>query len=256
MLPMLTFIPSNGIKSESNKDSARSDAEMLGNMVQFVFISQIGGMVGGSSAISNSQYISSSGLIQFSTEETNGVLHTLMIGHSDESKFFKNMAKDPNICPRMKKPLTDKQNEKLSEYYPPITIVAYSFHGGNNVACEYFGEVLNTEVVENFVNQASDIIAKTKLYPAAPGLYVRATRLLGSNLNLIKFDLELECSDLLSFATLNEMLENKMALVRVGEKNGRAVISDNVVIKAGNPVHIRIGKKAYLIFPYHYNPHN
>ena len=134
--------------------------------------------------------------------------------------------------------------------------MAYYFYGGNNVACEYYGEVANTEAAKSFVNKVLDLTVKTELYPVTPGLYVRAHRRFASNLNLIKFDLELEPSELLSFPILNKVFEIEMALVRVREQDGRAVIADNIVIKAGDPIHIRIGKDAYLIFPYRYNPDN
>jgi hypothetical protein len=244
------------INSEVQRNSEFSEAGISGRVVHFAFISEIGGMVGGFSAISNSKYISRSGLIQVSREETNGVLHALMTGHTDTSVFFKNIAEDSNFCPRMEKSVVDQNSNIVSEYYPPKTLMAYFFYGGNNVACEYYGEVPNTEVAKSFVNKVLDLTAKTKLYPATPGLYVRAHRILASNLNLIEFDLELDRSDLLSFPILNKISEVQMALVRVGEKDGKAVIADNIVIKAGDPIHIRIGKVAYLVFPYRYNPGN
>lgn len=255
MVILLTMCLSFKIRPEVQKHPVSSSNEISDKVVQFAFISKIGAMVGGSSAVSNSRYISRSGLIQVSKEENNGAIHTLMTGYTDTGVFFENIV-NPNLCPRLENPDGVKKSDIVSEYYPPTTLIAYSFFGDNNVTCEYFGEVVNTDLVKNFVDQATDLIAKTKLYPATPGLYVRATRLLTSNLNLIKFDLKLKRSDLLSFVTLNKMLENKMAMVRVREKNGRAVIADDIVIKAGDPIHIRIGKEAYLLFPYHYNPHS
>jgi hypothetical protein len=223
------------------------------NVTPYIFVSEVGGMVAGFSATSHSKHISSSGLIQVSKEETNGVLHTLMTGHTDTSVFFENLAKDSNLCLQMEKPLTGKKSNMVSEYYPPGTLVAYYYSRGNSAICEYYGKVECTEVVKNLGDRVLDLVAKTRLYSAIPGLYVRAQRICALNLNLIKFDLELERSDPLSYATLNKILENEMALVRVREKNGRAVLTDNIVLKAGNPIHIRIGKCAYLIFPYRYN---
>lgn len=254
IVPLLTMSPTLEFRSKVQRDSAFSETGISDKVVHFAFISEIGGMVGGFSAISNSKYISRSGLIQVSKEETNGVLHELMTGHTDTSVFFENITKDSNFCPRMEKSVVDQNSNEVSEYYPPKTLMAYFFYGEKNVPCEYYGEVANTEAAKSFVNRVLDLTAKTKLYHATPGLYVRAQRILASNLNLIKFDLELEPSDLISFPILNKIFEITMALVRVREKDGRAVIADKIVIKAGDPIHIRIGKEAYLLFPYRYNP--
>lgn len=252
---LLTMSPSLNIKSEIREDLARSNAQKLEELVQFVFTSQIGGMVGGFSAISNSTYISLSGLIQVSKEETNGVLHTLMIAHTDTSKLFKDIASNVDFT-QMKKPITDNKNNVLSEYYPPRKLLAYFFQRENEPIYEYFGEAKYPKSCKKFLEKVSDFAAKTTLHYANPGLYVRAQRVPASNIQLIKFDLELERSDLLSFPTLNKILQNEMAMVRIYQKNGRAVIADNIVIKAGDPIYTRIGKDAYLIFPYHYDPHN
>ena len=252
---LFTIGPSFNIKPEVQEDLARANAQELEKLIQFVFTSQIGGMVGGFSAFSNSTYISLSGLIQVGKEETNGVLHTLMIAHTDTSKLFKDIASNVDFT-QMKKPLTDNKNNVLSEYYPPKKLLAYFFQRDNEPIYEYFGEAECPKSCKKFLEKVSDFAAKTTLHYANPGLYVRAQRVPASNLQLIKFDLELERSDLLSFPTLNKILQNEMALVRIYEKNGGAIIADSIVIKPGDPIHTRIGKDAYLIFPYYYDPHN
>lgn len=252
---LFTISPSFNLKPEAQGALARANAQKIEKLFQFVFTSQIGGMVGGFSAISDSTYISLSGLIQVSKEETNGVLHTLMIAQTDTSKLFEDIASNVDFT-QMKTPVTDNKNNVLSEYYPPKKLLAYFFQKENDFFYEYFEEATFPNSCKIFLEKVTDFSAKTTLHYASPGLYVRAHRVRTSNLQLIKFDLELERSDLLSFPTLNKILQNEMALVQVNNINGRAILADNIVIKAGDPIHTRIGTDAYLIFPYHYDPHN
>lgn len=252
---LFTIGPSFNIKPEVQEDLARANAQELEKLVQFVFTSQIGGMVGGFSAFSNSTYISLSGLIQVSKEETNGILHTLMIAHTDTSKLFNDIASNVDFT-QMKKPLIDNKNNVLLEYHPPKKLLAYFFKRENESIYVYFGEAKYPKSCKKFLEKVSDFAAKNTLHYAKPGLYVRAHRVPAPNLQLIKFDLELERSDLISFPTLNTILQNEMALVRIYKKNGRAVLSDNIMIKSGVPIHTKIGKDAYIIFPYHYDHQN
>ena len=104
MILLFTISPSFNIKPEVQKGLARANAQELEKLVQFVFTSQIGGMVGGFSAISNSTYISLSGLIQVSKEDTNGVLHKLMIAHTDTCKLFKDIASKVDFTANEKTP--------------------------------------------------------------------------------------------------------------------------------------------------------
>ena len=57
-----------------------SETGMNDGKVPFIHVSRIGGMVGGFTAIAQSKYIGSGGLVQISKEETNGVLHMLEQG--------------------------------------------------------------------------------------------------------------------------------------------------------------------------------
>ena len=255
VLLLLIISPSFNIKHGVQENLACANAQEPERLVQFVFSSQIGGMVGGFSAISNSTYISLSGLIQVSKEETNGVLHTLMIAHTDTSKLFKDISSNVDFS-QMKDPLTKNRNNSLSEYYPPQKLLAYFFQRENETVYKYFGEANYPESCKKIFEKVSDFAANTTLHYADPGLYVRAHRVAAANLQLIEFDLELEPSDLLSLPTLNKILQNEMALVRTHEKNGRALLADNIMIKSGDPIHIRIGKDVYIIFPYYYRPQN
>ena len=254
MIILLVMSLSCKIRAGAKKHSESTSNSISEKAAQFVFVSKIGAMVGGSSAVSSSQYISDSGFVQVSKEETNGVLHSLMSGSTDSSVFFENVAKAFETCPQMKGPHSAQENGTVTEYYSPTTYISYTFFRGNNEVCEYNGEVSNSDLVKKFINQVSDFVAETKLSPAAPGLYVRTNRNPAANLNLIAFDLELKRSDLPSFGKLKQMLANKMAMIRVREKKSRAKIANNLVIQAGNPVHLKIGKEAYLLFPYRYDP--
>lgn len=247
------IIPLFDLNAETHTELIASNDQEIENLVQFIYTSHIGGMVGGSYAVSNSTYISISGLIQVSQEETNGILHSLLIAHTDTRKLFQDLTINYDSS-QIERPQTNDRNNEVSEYYPPKKILAFFFQKGSNSIYEYYDNCKTSLSCYKFFEVLSDFTAKTTLRYANPGLYVRAQRLPASNIQFIKFDLELHRSDLQSLPTLNKILQNEMALVQIIIKNGRAVLTDNVEIKAGQPIHIRIGKDAYLIFPYYYDP--
>jgi hypothetical protein len=251
---LFTISPSFNQNLKDHEALACANAQELEKVVPFVFTSQIGGMVAGFSAMSNSTYISLSGLVQVSKEETNGILHTFLVAHTDTSKLFQDIGGKMDFT-QMRKPVADNKNDVLSEYYPPKRFFAYFLKREDGFFYEYFEETNCPDSCKKFVEKISDFSAKTTLHYAKPGLYVRAQRVNTSNLQLISFDLELERSDLLSFPTLNKILQNEMALVQVHKKQDRAILDGNIMVKAGDPVHARIGKDVYLIFPYRYDPH-
>ena len=228
--------------------------ETLEKMHEFVFISEIGAMVGGSTAISNSKYISISGLIQVSKEENNGTIHNLMTGYGNTNEFFRDLSEDFDSCPKWNMDEKGKKPGLVTEYYPPTTLMAYSFLGHDNLVCKYFGEVSNNETAGKFINRVSAFVTRTELTSAPFGLYIRASHIINPKLNLIKFDLELKRSELSSYDKLNQVIKNQMAMVRVGNKNQLTLIADNVAIIPGKPIHVRIGNNAYLIFPYNFDP--
>jgi hypothetical protein len=211
-------------------------------------------MVGGFSAMSNSTYISLSGLVQVSKEETNGLLHTLMVAYTDTNKLFKDIVGKVDFA-QLRKRVADNKNDELSEYYPPKKLFAYFFKVDNGFLSDYFEDANCPDSCKKLFETISDFSAKTTLHYAKPGLYVRAQRVHTSNEQLIKFDLELERSDLLFFPTLNKILHNEMALVQVHKKQDRTVLAGNIIVNAGDPIHARIGEDVYLIFPYRYDPH-
>lgn len=249
---LITISPAFNIQVEGQEEMARSNARTLVKVVPFAFVSHIGGMVGGRSAVADTIYVSHSGLIQISKEDTDGVLHSLMIAHADTSKLFEEIIKNSEST-TMKKLANKKRKIELPEYYPPHTVVAYFADGGKGSVYEYFEEAEYSEEGKKFIDIISQFVAKKEITHASPGLYMRSQRDLTSDLHLIKFDLELEQSDLLSLELLKNILENEMALIHIHGSNENPVLTKNVVIKAGNPLHIKLGRQAYLIFPYRYD---
>ena len=241
------------VRAENPKEVEPPPARAALTLVPFAFISKIGGMVGGHSAVADSTYLSRSGLIQVSREDTSGVLLSLVTAQTDTGNILEELAASLG-SPEAKTPPTDSTNVELPEYYAPQTVVAYFLHGKKGSVHEFVGEAGQATARQRFFDEISRFIATHKLSPAAPGLYVRAQRLPTSDLQLIKFDLECEESDLLSFTTLKQILENQMALLRVQEVDGSPLLARNVALKAGNPLHIRVGKQAHLIVPYRYAP--
>jgi hypothetical protein len=249
LVSLLVICQAFFITSKVYGDMAHTDAKPLERPVQFAFISNIGGMVGGLSAISNSTYISRSGLVQVSKEDTNGVLHTLMVAQTDTSEVFKDISRAGDFT-KIGKANTDKKDNVLSEYYPPTKFVSYFYEGDSGSVHEYFGYDEHTGFAKKISDNISDFVAKTKLHSANLGIYVRAQRLPNKNLHFIKFDLVLEPDDLISFPILTSILENEMAMVGIPEKNGDARLDNNIVIRPGYNLHIRVGQKAYVVFTY------
>ena len=253
MVFLITIIHALYIQAEAQEEMMRSNStSTFLEVVQFTFVSHIGGMVGGRSAIADSMYISRSGLVQVSKEDTNGILHSLMISHTDTGQLFQEITKIAQLT-ESKKDDTENNNVVLPEYFQPKTIAAYLLNGVKSYIYKYFEEPEHSRIGRKVIDIISHFVANKELFPASSGLYVRSQRVITSDLHLIKFDLVLEHSDLLSFKLLKNILENEMALVHIHENNGNSVLAKNVVIRAGNPLHIRIGREVYLIFPFRYN---
>ena len=219
---------------------------------EFVFMSDIGGMVGGSSSISNSTYVSRSGLVQVSKEESNGVLHTLMMSQADTNELFNYVAKSCGLDDS-KKPNVNSEDDVLSEYYPPTRFIAYFFLDAYGSFYDYGNQAGQPKLGKVLENSVSRLLAKTTLYSAKSGLYVRAQRLSAENLHLIGFDLTLDPSELSSYPKLKRILANEMAMVEIPENSGAATLDNVVALRPGNNLHIRLGGRPYVIFTYRYN---
>ena len=235
---VLLISPASKVRSEIMKDEEKA---------QFIFISQVGGMIGGSSASSTSLYISRSGLIQSSKEETDGELHSFTAGNTDSNIFFNAIGKDKDICSRITESSFHEEHNLVSEYYPEETYVSCSFYTEDSKLCDYVGVVNKTDTIKNIIDHASILFSQAKASPAHPGLYVRATKL--ANMEFIHFDLELESSDVPSFPIVMKLIESRTALILVTEED-EFKLTDTIVLKAGIPVHVRAGNEAYLLFPY------
>jgi len=210
-------------------------------------------MTGGFSSTAASEYISEHGLVQVSKEENTGILQVFSEGHVQKNAFLKIK---PKSCPEITGSSVIEGEDIVSEYYPQKTTATYLFHGSANDICEYSGDISEVKSMKDIASQVSVVIKETSLQKASPGIYARATKLAGQNLNFIKFDLDIDRKSLNSLATMNNIINNEMALIHVLEENGKAVITDAVKVNLGEPIHVRIENEAYLIFPYRYNGHN
>ncbi len=241
---LLLAASSSSAKSKGQTSRGKGLAKQA---VPFAYVSKIGGMIGGFTATSNSLYIGGTGLVQVSKEETNGVLHMLRIGHADIRAFFDDLARNCKLLLPKRKSAEQGQAFELSEYYPPQTLVCYSVPAQGNVICNYYGKDETTEVVRDFVNKVKKIIAQAELSLAEAGLYIRAQRIPEPDLSFIEPDLKLQHFNLTANKRLLSILENEMALVRVGEETATVVLANKIRLMPDKPVYIQIGERVYLL---------
>lgn len=247
---VLIAVSSYSMISRGKIHEISGETGLIKEILPFAYVSKIGGMVGGFSATSNSQYINSSGLVQVSKEETNGILHMLRFGHIDTSAFFNDLAKKYKpLLPKKKPPMHDKALE-LSEYYAPQTLVCYLVSAKDNVACHYYGKDEITDAIRDFMNKMEKIIDKSELSMAKAGLYVRAQRIPKTELSFTTPDIKLQ--DLTDNQILSSILENEMALVRIDEETAKAELADKITLLPDKPIYIQIGDRLYLLITYRY----
>lgn len=219
--------------------------------VPFVFISKIGGMVGGFSAISNSQYIGSTGLIQVSREETNGVLHLLKQGHANTRAIFEYLNENSDILQYKSKTEIPKQDYDLTEYYPPKTLLCYFSHEHNNICCHYFNENEITDAVRDFLNEAQKLVDQQELSLAEAGMYVRAQFIPDAKRSFVKPDIKFK-NIYVATKQIHTILENQMSLIRVGDMSATYELSEKLSFLPNKPLYIQIGKDVYLFITYRY----
>lgn len=249
---VLVVASTSSVKFRGEKYRISQGKGLTTEVVPFAYVSKIGGMVGGFTATSNSQYINSSGLVQVSKEETNGVLHMLKIGHADTRAFFDDLARDCKLLLPKRKSAERDQAHELSEYYPPKTLVCYSVPSQGNVICNSYGINETTDALKNFVNKAEKIIIQSALALAEAGLYARAQRIPEADLNFITPDVKLEHSDIAANKRLVSILKNEMALIRIGEEAATVVLANKITLLPDKPIYIQIGKRVYLLITYRY----
>lgn len=247
---VLIAVSSYSMKSQGKIYGISGETGLIKETLPFVYVSKIGGMVGGFTATSNSQYISSSGLVQASKEETNGILHMLRFGHIDTSAFFNDLEKNYKSLLPKKKPSLHQKTPELSEYYAPQTLVCYLVSAQDNVACHYYGKDEIADAIRDFMNKIEKIIDKTELSMAKAGLYVRAQRIPKTELSFTTPDIKLQ--DLTDNQILSSILENEMALVRIDEETAKAELANKITLLPDKPIYIQISDRLYLLITYRY----
>lgn len=251
LLTMLMMSSPSPLAGDEIYPMARNTGSLI-EAGRFVYVSEIGGMVGGFTATSNSRYIGGTGLVQVSREETNGVIHMLRMGHADTEGFLRELAEGCKLRPPERNSAQQGEPLEVSEYYPPETLVCYLTPSHHYVIYSFKGKEV-TDVVRGFVNQAAEFVARSELSSVKPGLYVRAQRILESDAKIVKPDVVLERSELAANKKLLSILENEMALVRVGQETDRGVLRGKITFLPDKPIHIQIEDYLYLVTTYRYN---
>jgi hypothetical protein len=239
----------------SSRNSAANNKNVSDHQLEkmaFVHISQMGGMVGGFSAVSNSQYIARTGLIQISKEETNGVLHQLQEGHTNTSALFDYLAKNADLLNHQETAEIKEQDLNLREYYPPKTLLCYLKTSKENSVCKYFEKDDISNAVRDFLNKAQTLIDQTSLSIAESGLYVRAQCIADWEGRFIKPKLVLEYVDLIAEGKLRNIIENEMSFVRVDMEAKNDTETEKLSFIPDKPFYIQISKDMYLLITYQY----
>jgi hypothetical protein len=221
-------------------------------VVHFAYVSQIGGMVGGSTAVNNSQYVGITGLVQISREETNGVLHLLQIGHTDTKAFFDDVGLKSNFIKQKNRSVEQGRGLEVSEYYAPKTFLCYSGPPKGDFKYSYYRKNELTDDAKAFVNKVDKIIAELELSCAKKGLYARAQRIPDPELNFIEPDIYLQDISLSAKHMLHRIIENEMALIRIGEETEAIRLENDHKLIPDRPIYVQTGNLIYLIITYRF----
>lgn len=213
----------------------------------FVFLSEVGGLVGGLSTQATSWYVGSDGLVQVSRETTDGRLLSLCEGHADGPALAEIAATLPSAMPE--KARRPAPADLVSEYYPPHVSIAYRLAGRDEFAEEYDPELVRTHLAA-FERRLEDVAGRTARSLAKPGLYARAQRLVRFDPNIGKLDGKLTVERSRSLPRLASTLAAERALVFLAEGKDAAVLFDGAAVSPDHPLHLQIGSRYFLILAY------
>ena len=212
----------------------------------FVHVEKVGGMVGGHTAVSDARHVGLGGLVQVTREETDGRLHLLRQGQVDAQSLFESLAHgDPLPAPQVPEgPVED------SEYYPPsITITRFiPAHGYRVFSVE--GEPPSG--ARAVVDRVWTLADAAEVAPAEPGLYVRAYRIPPKDEESSTPDVVVPVARVNGDPKLRRVLEEEMALVRVGGEKDMVVLGQSFTIIPGRPVHFQVAERRYVMFAFRY----
>jgi len=232
------------------EQSQNKITEGFAMVVPSVYISQIGGMVGSFSTISYSKYIGSTGIVQVSKEENNGVIHSFKVGHINKTKLS-NKTINNYITLKRKANISKADSPiELTEYYSPKTMICIL--APQNVICDYYEKSKIPEFAKAPINLVENIAAHSSLSQAKPGLYVRAQQIPDAKENFIQADARLEALDCETNKALCEIIKNEMALIRVSEERAPFELTDNIKLEVNKPFYIEINEIVYLFNIYSY----
>jgi hypothetical protein len=247
-LVLISFQPLLADEGDERMDTSRSRLEpFYEEIIPFVYVSNLGGMVGGSPATSQSYYVNRAGMVQRSEETTDGSLQRLQEGLLRDDASLGGLFRFR--FPAETAPSAGKSGAhlELSEYFPPRVVVGYAAPSGEYALRSYGADEMSASVQE-FVKATTSSVEGSELVDARAGLYVRAQR-------LPSFDPHIQAPDVLletvgSSSELLRVLQNEMALIRVGDPDTSFSLSEDIEVKPGQPAHIQFGEIYFRIIAY------
>jgi hypothetical protein len=214
----------------------------------FVFVAEIGGMVGGSAARSCTVYLADSGLLQKSDEEADGTLHSLRSGQGDAQILLRELplaVPAPGPSPEKGPP------RPLPEYYSPkLAITWLAARGGYRSAS--FEAAAAPSRIAAFARRARSAIQAGDLPAASPGLYARARRQLNFDPEIESLRATISTRQLGSLPLLSGLIAREMALVRLGPPGVPASLTKDLQISPGRALRIKVGNLVYLVQAYEF----
>jgi hypothetical protein len=211
----------------------------------FVFVSLVGGQVGGRPASAESFYVGRDGRIQVSEESTDGVLHRLRHGRLQTESFFEGITR-VGSADGTEAADGATQPEELPEYFAPAVVLAYEAPSGEFLINDYPQQEL-PEPVASLVARVTALGERPELVDAEPGLYARAQRHPIFDPRIETPDLVLDVEEAARDAHLSSMLRREMAFIRLGDVEEEVLIAGRVALLPDRSVHVQVGQIVYLV---------
>ena len=212
----------------------------------FVFVAEIGGMVGGSAARSCTAYLADSGLLQEADEETDGTLHDLRSGQGNARTLLRKL---PLVVPGH--PAGKNQRQPLPEYYSPKLAITWLTARGGYRFVSFEAAAAPPEIAD-FARRAKSAVRAGDLRSAPPGLYARARRQLNFDPEIESLRATVSTRQLGSLPLLSELIAREMALIRLGPPGAPASLAKDLRISPGRALRIKVGNLVYIVQAYEF----
>jgi len=249
LLTLVSFLlfPCADNQSEGHKSSSLLTPASVNS---FIFVSQIGGMVGGATFCSVSSYLGADGTLQSSREESNGILHSLKTGRADINPVQQKIESSTEAWKRAEAPGETNREAEVSEYYSPKILLNFLLPADPGYFSHYFELSDTTNRLSEVLKSIDTLFSDTPLSKAKDGLYARAQRIPNAKNKFIKAAANLNKLGPPARETMCAVISREMALVRIGGLGDEIILLDGVSLKPNRPLYLEADNLVYLITTY------